>query len=309
MTRTLCPNCREPLSENARFCMECGSRIDFGMTRKELEDNSTEVSRGLRVNENEMASNPFCGTYNSLKDKIINPELSPLPEKKSFTFKSWDEIKTHNAESETEESKIEESRTEGSETEEIIELQEDATDFEALKEVFSETEEAEEPQGENIVSEVLQEQFGESVCEEEIIEQFEKSVCEEEIIEQFEESVCEEEIIEQSIDNVADPFPSIEKKTEVAADNGKDLALAGIREQTVLDEQNSDRDTETFIKDLSEKICNQVNTETIIPERPSCNNKNRVITSTVGGGFKRRASQAEEVKEITSFFGRKRKRE
>ena len=29
----VCPNCRMPLPENARFCAECGSRIDITVTR------------------------------------------------------------------------------------------------------------------------------------------------------------------------------------------------------------------------------------------------------------------------------------
>lgn len=88
MASSLCPNCRKPLSENARFCIECGSRIDFGVTRKEMGNDSLEVGGGLRVNRSETASSPFYGKYNSLKDKIINPKLSPLPEKKVSHLKA-----------------------------------------------------------------------------------------------------------------------------------------------------------------------------------------------------------------------------
>ena len=498
MASSLCPNCRKPLSENARFCIECGSRIDFGVTRKEMGNDSLEVGGGLRVNRSETASSPFYGKYNSLKDKIINPKLSPLPEKKSFTFKSWDEIKSSNVESETEgsideifeETKVSEESIEvtvkenveeelsdsttdtevaeseepehwaevdvGDSTaseesneisteevaEETIELQEEATDFEALKELFSETDDSidhvvgdaiasEEPIEEiaeeelpNLASnieiveteeldflaeaiaddstasdgsgeipteeaeetvelqeeatdfEALKELFSET--EESIDEVLEETTASEDPIEvsveenaegelsdttteteaaeseeaehleevdvddstasgesdeilveeiteetvelreevadfealqeRFCEPMVEERIIEQSIDNAEDSCSSVEMETEVVEDNVNDSLLAGMQEHVASHEQNSDYDTETFVKHLSEKICDQVDTEIEIPDVPPCNNVNRIITSTVGGGFKRRASQAEEVKEITSFFGKKRKR-
>lgn len=45
MSNGVCPSCRRTLSENAKFCIECGSRIDFQMTRKELEDSIIEKKR------------------------------------------------------------------------------------------------------------------------------------------------------------------------------------------------------------------------------------------------------------------------
>ena len=178
--------------------------------------------------------------------------------------------------------------TEAGESEEAEHLEEvdvdDSTASEESYEIPTEeaAEETVELQGEAIDFEALQERF----CK----------------------PMVEERIIEQSIDNAEDSCASFEMESEVVDDNVNDLLLAGMREHVVSHEQNSDYDTETFVKHLSKKICDQVDTEIEIPEVPPRNNVNRIITSTVGGGFKRRAPQTEEVKEIKSFFGKKGKR-
>ncbi|MGN8946323.1 hypothetical protein ACTNEF_14735, partial [Bariatricus sp. HCP28S3_E4] len=237
--------------------------------------------------------------------------------------------------------------------EETVELQEEATDFEALKELFSETEEsidevleettasedpievsveenaegelsdttteteaAESEEAEHLEEVDVDDSTASGESDEILVEEITEETVElreevadfEALQERFCEPMVEERIIEQSIDNAEDSCSSVEMETEVVEDNVNDSLLAGMQEHVVSHEQNSDYDTETFVKHLSEKICDQVDTEIEIPDVPPCNNVNRIITSTVGGGFKRRASQAEEVKEITSFFGKKRKR-
>lgn len=98
MADGICPNCRRTLPENARFCTECGSRIDILVTRKELGTVSSEDDGGLKINRKEPISSPFCSSYNNIRDKILNPNLAPLPEKKKFLFKSWEDIKIGNSE-------------------------------------------------------------------------------------------------------------------------------------------------------------------------------------------------------------------
>lgn len=101
MADGICPNCRRPLPENARFCSECGSRIDILVTRKELGAASSEDGGGLKINRKEPISSPFCSSYNNLRDKILNPNLAPLLEKKKFVFKSWEDIKIGSGEQAT----------------------------------------------------------------------------------------------------------------------------------------------------------------------------------------------------------------
>ena len=84
MGEKVCPNCRMPLPENARFCAECGSRIDITVTRKELDESSLGVESGLKIERNAAITSPFYEKCDSLKDKIVNPELKPLPEKRSL---------------------------------------------------------------------------------------------------------------------------------------------------------------------------------------------------------------------------------
>ena len=364
MGNALCPNCRKPLLENARFCMECGSRIDYGITRKELGEDSLEASGGLKVNRSEVVSSPFYGKYNSLKDKIINPKLLPLPEKRSFLFKSWEEIKNNsvsdaekvidNQQAEVaQEEPIEEiikqpveeaitAQISGLELiepettvaelipavseeiltedviEEVVKLQEESTDFEALKELFTETEEAaaEEPveeaipelvlesevinpetSAEEIISEVPEKILTENAAEEVVELQEEDTGCEalKELFTETEEAAAEEpteEIIEKSIPKQKKPMLT---ESEEVLDRG------------VLAESSIDKESDLYLRNISEKVCNQSEEEIEISNEPSKKAENRIITSTVGGGFKRRESQAEAVKEITSFFCRKRK--
>lgn len=193
MADGICPNCRRPLPKNARFCSECGSRIDILVTRKELGAASSEDGGGLKINRKEPIYSPFCSSYNNLRDKILNPNLAPLPEKKKFVFKSWEDIKIGSGEQATiqeEEEVVAQSRVEQqidgresvdetenlektiivvavketedknssatdmeekSENEEsgirsgqsgeesfVVELQDNPTDFEAMKELFAE---------------------------------------------------------------------------------------------------------------------------------------------------------------------------
>ena len=88
MNERLCPTCRRTLSEGAKFCTECGSRIDFQSTRKELEGYAIQES-GLRISRESTIANPFYSKSNGLKEKISNPELKPLLEKKKVIFREW----------------------------------------------------------------------------------------------------------------------------------------------------------------------------------------------------------------------------
>lgn len=163
--------------------------------------------------------------------------------------------------------------------EEIVELQEETTDFEALKELFSEADDSiDEMLGETTASknpiEVSVEENSEEelsdttteteATESEEVEQLEEVADFEVLQERFCELIVEKRLIEQSIDNAEDSCSSVE--TEVVEDNVNDSLLAGMQEHMVLHEQNSDYDTETFVKNLSEKICDQVDTEIEIPD-------------------------------------------
>ena len=101
-----------------------------------------------------------------------------------------------------------------------------------------------------------------------------------------------EEIIEKSIPKQKKPMLT---ESEEVLDRG------------VLAESSIDKESDLYLRNISEKVCNQSEEEIEISNEPPKKAENRIITSTVGGGFKRRESQAEAVKEITSFFCRKRK--
>ena len=163
----VCPNCRMPLPENARFCAECGSRIDITVTRKELGESSLGVESGLKIERNAAITSPFYEKCDSLKDKIVNPELKPLPEKKKFVFRSWDDIKNSTIETgklEFGEKETEESENGGIEQnieENIEQLNEEAEsenydvtiEKSTIEEVNTEESDAEEPNIEELNTE------------------------------------------------------------------------------------------------------------------------------------------------------------
>jgi hypothetical protein len=88
MGERLCPSCRKPLSEGAKFCTECGSRIDVDFTRKALDDDVSD-GNGLIISKDIQSVNPFYSKPDKLKDGILNPVLEPLPEKKKVVFREW----------------------------------------------------------------------------------------------------------------------------------------------------------------------------------------------------------------------------
>ena len=167
MGEKVCPNCRMPLPENARFCAECGSRIDITVTRKELGESSLGVESGLKIERNAAITSPFYEKCDSLKDKIVNPELKPLPEKKKFVFRSWDDIKNSTIETgklEFGEKETEESENGGIEQnieENIEQLNEEAEsenydvtiEKSTIEEVNMEESDAEEPNIEELNTE------------------------------------------------------------------------------------------------------------------------------------------------------------
>ena len=172
--------------------------------------------------------------------------------------------------------------------EEVVELQEEDTGCEALKELFTETEEtvAEEPT-EEIIEESVEEVIKEQVESEAAVEEIAIEVLDETMAQEAVEAVVEKSIPKQK-------KPMLTESEEVL-DRG------------VLAESSIDKESDLYLRNISEKVCNQSEEEIEISNEPPKKAENRIITSTVGGGFKRRESQAEAVKEITSFFCRKRK--
>lgn len=213
MSNGVCPSCKRTLSENAKFCTECGSRIDFQMTRKELEDSTIQEKGGLQIARTGAVSNPFYTKCNNINDKIINPALAPLSEKKRLVFRNWEDIRGEEEEP----------------TEEIA-----------------------------AATETIVEELHEEIVDEAKIG--------------TEEPAFEERIISEAL-KVIDSEPDIHKLVEIDVDKPSEQMSA----------------------------VPPVTPSAVIPEKK----KNRIITSSIGGGFKKRAPQTEEVKEVTALFRKK----
>ena len=182
MSERRCPTCRRPLSDEEKFCTECGSRIDIQSTRKELEDYKIKES-GLKVSRESTTINPFSSNASGLKEKILNPELKPLPEKKKVIFREWKtEIKEY----------VE------------TELKEEETDYEALRVLFEEN-----------LSEPEEIQSGEVNEAEEELKEIPREE-EYEIEKELEEILSEEvyEIEEEPKENLIEEVCEIEEESE-----------------------------------------------------------------------------------------------
>ena len=329
----VCPNCRMPLPENARFCAECGSRIDITVTRKELGESSLGVESGLKIERNAAITSPFYEKCDSLKDKIVNPELKPLPEKKKFVFRSWDDIKNSTIEtgklgfgeketgesenggieqnieenieqlneeaepenydvttekstieepdteeSDNEKSNIEELNTEEPNIEEVnteqqieecpIELPEEPTDFEALKGMFDENKD-----------DLIEEEIGENP----------------ELLESDGETETGKQAAEEVINTIS-------LETVIQSENLQPSIAVPDHKEELTQEENKIKNVDAALKDIGGKICNQIDEETETTKLENVKKVNRIITSSVGGGFRHKSPQAEEAKEITAIL-------
>ena len=329
----VCPNCRMPLPENARFCAECGSRIDITVTRKELGESSLGVESGLKIERNAAITSPFYEKCDSLKDKIVNPELKPLPEKKKFVFRSWDDIKNSTIEtgklgfgeketgesenggieqnieenieqlneeaepenydvttekstieepdteeSDNEKSNIEELNTEEPNIEEVnteqqieecpIELPEEPTDFEALKGMFDENKD-----------DLIEEEIGENP----------------ELLESDGETETGKQAAEEVINTIS-------LETVIQSENLQPSIAVPDHKEELTQEENKIKNVDAALKDIGVKICNQIDEETETTKLENVKKVNRIITSSVGGGFRHKSPQAEEAKEITAIL-------
>ena len=298
MGEKVCPNCRMPLPENARFCAECGSRIDITVTRKELGESSLGVESGLKIERNAAITSPFYEKCDSLKDKIVNPELKPLPEKKKFVFRSWDDIKNSTIETrklefgekETGESEnggieqnIEENieqlneeaepenyevNTEQQIEECPIELPEEPTDFEALKGMFDENKD-----------DLIEEEIGENP----------------ELLESDGETETGKQAAEEVINTIS-------LETVIQSENLQPSIAVPDHKEELTQEENKIKNVDAALKDIGGKICNQIDEETETTKLENVKKVNRIITSSVGGGFRHKSPQAEEAKEITAIL-------
>ena len=374
----VCPNCRMPLPENARFCAECGSRIDITVTRKELDESSLGVESGLKIERNAAITSPFYEKCDSLKDKIVNPELKPLPEKKKFVFRSWDDIKNSTIETgklEFGEKETEESENGGIEQnieENIEQLNEEAEsenydvtiEKSTIEEVNMEESDAEEPNIEELNTEELNIEEAETEelnTEEPNIEEAEteeldneKSNIEElnteepnieksDIEQQIEECPIElpeeptdfealkgmfdenkDDLIEEEIGEnpellepdretetgkqaVEEVINTISLETVIQSENLQPSIAVPDHKEELAQEENKTKNVDAALKDIGDKICNQIDEETEIAKLENVKKVNRIITSSVGGGFRHKSPQAEEAKEITAILKKRNK--
>ena len=364
----VCPNCRMPLPENARFCAECGSRIDITVTRKELGESSLGVESGLKIERNAAITSPFYEKCDSLKDKIVNPELKPLPEKKKFVFRSWDDIKNSTIETgklEFGEKETEESENGGIEQnieENIEQLNEEAEsenydvtiEKSTIEEVNTEESDAEEPNIEEAETEELnteepnieeaetEELYNEKSNIEELNTEepnIEKSDIEQQIEERpielpeeptdfealkgmFDENkddLIEEEIgenpellepdreTETGKQAVEEVINTISLETVIQSENLQPSIAVPDHKEELAQEENKTKNVDAALKDIGDKICNQIDEETEIAKLENVKKVNRIITSSVGGGFRHKSPQAEEAKEITAILKKRNK--
>nr|WP_279286707.1 zinc ribbon domain-containing protein [Blautia wexlerae] len=374
----VCPNCRMPLPENARFCAECGSRIDITVTRKELGESSLGVESGLKIERNAAITSPFYEKCDSLKDKIVNPELKPLPEKKKFVFRSWDDIKNSTIETgklEFGEKETEESENGGIEQnieENIEQLNEEAEsenydvtiEKSTIEEVNMEESDAEEPNIEELNTEepnIEEAETEELNTEEPNIEEAEteeldneKSNIEElnteepnieksDIEQQIEECPIElpeeptdfealkgmfdenkDDLIEEEIGEnpellepdretetgkqaVEEVINTISLETVIQSENLQPSIAVPDHKEELAQEENKTKNVDAALKDIGDKICNQIDEETEIAKLENVKKVNRIITSSVGGGFRYKSPQAEEAKEITAILKKRNK--
>ena len=389
----VCPNCRMPLPENARFCAECGSRIDITVTRKELGESSLGVESGLKIERNAAITSPFYEKCDSLKDKIVNPELKPLPEKKKFVFRSWDDIKNSTIETgklEFGEKETEESENGGIEQnieENIEQLNEEAEsenydvtiEKSTIEEVNMEESDAEEPNIEELNTEepnIEEAETEELNTEESNIEEAEteelnteepnieeaeteeldneKSNIEElnteepnieksDIEQQIEECPIElpeeptdfealkgmfdenkDDLIEEEIGEnpellepdretetgkqaVEEVINTISLETVIQSENLQPSIAVPDHKEELAQEENKTKNVDAALKDIGDKICNQIDEETEIAKLENVKKVNRIITSSVGGGFRHKSPQAEEAKEITAILKKRNK--
>lgn len=393
MADGICPNCRRTLSENARFCIECGSRTDILVNRKELGTASSEDGVGLKINRKEPVSNPFCTGYNHLREKILNPNLAPLPEKKKFLFKSWENIKNESGEQiehqekeafaaqsrvehqidvresfdqaenlekpvsvvgekESEEKKRSAAAVEEkSETAEsgivseqsgeesfTVEVQDNPTAFEAMKELSTEalTNGATEREQKEAEESVENSDFTANKDCNEILER--ADACSDGmILGETEESdtVSFEELgseYQNSESNLKDVTEVIDEQSEHDEESDVNETIISITEpeteedlvalqeeptefeslKELFSENASKSEDEPFeegnaseaVEDnIGERPQEQVDME--VPGKASEQKPNRIITSAVGGGFRRKSPQAEQLKEISALFGKK----
>ena len=316
MSERLCPTCRRTLSENAKFCTECGSRIDVQSTRKELEDYAVQES-GLRIRRESTTTNPFYLKTNGLKEKILNPELKPLPEKKKVIFREWkmttnDEvvsiIEEYEKDEEIQNEQVCEAKEELEEiqSEEICEAKEEAEELEEVQEI-------EETQEEPVIEEL---EVEESVIEVAAIEvaAIEKSEVVENVEELKEEAadfealgVLFEEILlkpeEIQIEEVQEAEEELEEiQIEEEQVQEKSMEVEEIRKTEEKTEENNRKEeleySRSEIQEIESTLDIQEIKELMKEEQINEIKANRIITTSISGGFKKKEPQVEEVKDV-----------
>jgi hypothetical protein len=320
MGERLCPSCRKPLGEGAKFCTECGSRIDVDFTRKALDDDVSD-GNGLIISKDIQSVNPFYSKPDKLKDGILNPVLKPLPEKKKVVFREWNP--SADMEEEIGKLEVEVPEIEEVEPEIVVEEETQQEEIELSEEQAPIDEESEEEEPELIVEEVIEEQEPEPVVEEieEEPQDFEEPVTEEieeglrleiEKIIGEEQELAVEEVIEESEPEqeiVAEEIK--EELPEAEAPEIEEAELEMIEEQEpeiIAEEQQNLEDARInyMISEIGEKLVDNLEDESM--DNSEVKKENRIITMPVQGGFRKREPQAQEVKDINSFFTRRNKR-
>lgn len=99
-----CPNCQYIMSPTAKFCPSCGRQVRFDENSENISGSNgqetTMAGNGADVIEEKSAvislkdvdkelKNPFLLSKDNVRNKILNPELKPLPPKKKFLFREW----------------------------------------------------------------------------------------------------------------------------------------------------------------------------------------------------------------------------
>ena len=284
MSERLCPTCRRTLSENAKFCTECGSRIDVQSTRKELEDYAVQES-GLRIRRESTTTNPFYLKTNGLKEKILNPELKPLPEKKKVIFREWKTTTNDEVVSIIEEYE----KDEEIQNEQVCEAKEEAEELEEVQEI-------EETQEEPVIEEL---EVEESVIEVAAIEV--AAIEESEVVENVEE-LKEEAADFQALGVLFEEILLKPEEIQIEEVQEKSMEVEEIRKTEEKPEENNRKEeleySRSEIQEIESTLDIQEIKELMKEEQINEIKANRIITMSISGGFKKKEPRVEEVKDV-----------
>ena len=95
---------------------------------------------------------------------------------------------------------------------------------------------------------------------------------------------------------------TISLETVIQSENLQPSIAVPDHKEELTQEENKIKNVDAALKDIGGKICNQIDEETETTKLENVKKVNRIITSSVGGGFRHKSPQAEEAKEITAIL-------